>query len=73
MLFRPNPQIVYVPTYSPTVVYGAPVVTPGYTSSDVAAAAIISFGVGIAVGAAIGGGCCGWGWGYWAPTGTATP
>ena len=60
-----NPQIVYVPTYSPTVVYGAPVVVPGYTSSDVAAAAIISFGVGIAVGAAIYGGCCGWGWSYW--------
>jgi hypothetical protein len=60
-----NPQIVYVPTYSPTVVYGAPVVTPGYTSSDVAAAAIISFGVGIAVGAMINGGCCGWGYSYW--------
>src|SRR5271154_6920793 len=60
-----NPQIVYVPVYSPTVVYGAPVVTPGYSSGDVAAAAIISFGVGIAVGAAVYGGCCGWGWGYW--------
>ncbi len=60
-----NPQIVYVPVYSPTVVYGVPVVTPGYSSGDVAAAAIISFGVGIAVGAAVYGGCCGWGWGYW--------
>ena len=60
-----NPQIVYVPTYNPTVVYGAPVVTPGYSSADVATAAILSFGVGIAVGAAINGGCCGWGWGYW--------
>jgi hypothetical protein len=60
-----NPQIVYVPTYNPTVVYGAPVVVPGYSSADVAAAAIISFGVGIAVGAAIYGGCCGWGWSYW--------
>jgi uncharacterized membrane protein YgcG len=60
-----NPQIVYVPTYNPTVIYGAPVVVPGYTSTDVAAAAIIGFGVGIAVGAAIYGGCCGWGWGYW--------
>jgi len=60
-----NPQIVYVPTYNPTVIYGAPVVVPGYSSADVAAAAIISFGVGIAVGAAIYGGCCGWGWGYW--------
>ena len=60
-----NPQVVYVPTYNPTVIYGAPVVVPGYSSADVAAAAIISFGVGIAVGAAIYGGCCGWGWGYW--------
>jgi hypothetical protein len=60
-----NPQIVYVPTYNPTVIYGAPVVTPGYSSGDVAAAAIISFGVGIAVGAMMYGGCCGWGWSYW--------
>src|SRR5580692_9497928 len=60
-----NPQVVYVPAYNPTVVYGAPVVVPGYSSADVAAAAVISFGVGIAVGAMINGGCCGWGWGYW--------
>jgi hypothetical protein len=60
-----NPQIVYVPTYNPTVVYGAPVVVPGYSSADVAAVALLSFGVGIAVGAAVYGGCCGWGWGYW--------
>jgi hypothetical protein len=60
-----NPQIVYVPTYNPTVIYGAPVVVPGYSSADVAAAAIISFGVGIAVGAMVYGGCCGWGWSYW--------
>jgi hypothetical protein len=60
-----NPQIVYVPTYNPTVIYGAPVVVPGYTAGDVAAAAVISFGIGIAVGAAINGGCCGWGWGAW--------
>jgi hypothetical protein len=60
-----NPQIVYVPAYNPTVIYGAPVVTPGYSSADVAAAAIISFGVGIMVGAMMHGGCCGWGWSYW--------
>jgi Protein of unknown function (DUF3300) len=60
-----NPQIVYVPAYNPTVVYGAPVVTPGYSSADLAAVAILSFGAGIAVGAAINGGCCGWGWSYW--------
>jgi Protein of unknown function (DUF3300) len=60
-----NPQIVYVPTYNPTVIYGAPVVVPGYSSADVAAVALLSFGVGIAVGAAVYGGCCGWGWSYW--------
>jgi len=60
-----NPQIVYVPTYNPTVIYGAPVVVPGYSSADVAAAAIIAFGAGIAVGAMINGGCCGWGYSYW--------
>src|SRR5208283_3808641 len=62
-----NPQVVYVPTYNPTVVYGTPVpVYPGYSGADVAAAAIISFGVGMMVGAAInGGGCCGWGWNSW--------
>ena len=60
-----NPQVVYVPAYNPTIVYGVPVVVPGYSASDVAAAAIISFGVGIAVGAMIHGTCCGWGWGGW--------
>lgn len=60
-----NPQVVYVPTYNPAVIYGAPVATPGYSSGDMAAAAILSFGAGIAVGSMISGGCCGWGWGGW--------
>jgi hypothetical protein len=63
-----QPEVVYVPTYNPTVVYGAPVpVYPGYSSGDLVATSLISFGVGIAVGAAIsgGGGCCGWGWNSW--------
>jgi hypothetical protein len=59
-----NPQIVYVPTYNPTVVYGAPVVVPGYSSADLAATAIISFGMGIAVGSMINNSCCGWGYGW---------
>lgn len=64
-----NPQVVYVPAYNPTVVYGAwpypayPPVTyypPGY----VAGTALLSFGVGMAVGAALWGGChWGGGWG----------
>jgi hypothetical protein len=60
-----NPQIIYVPTYNPTVVYGAPVTTPGYSTSTVVAASIISFGVGIAVGAAINGSSCGYSYSSW--------
>jgi hypothetical protein len=60
-----NPQVVYVPEYNPALIYGYPYVTPGYTAGDVAAAGIIGFGAGIAVGALAGGGCCGWGWSSW--------
>jgi hypothetical protein len=58
-----SPEVVYVPSYNPTVVYGAPAYPyppiayppPGYYAAGMA----ISFGVGIAMGAAWGGG---WGW-----------
>jgi len=60
-----NPQVVYVPEYNPAIIYGTPYVTPGYTAADVAAAGVIGFGAGIALGAFAGGGCCGWGWGAW--------
>jgi len=60
-----NPQVVYVPIYNPAVIYGVPYVIPGYTAADVAAAGVIGFGAGIAIGALAGGGCCGWGWGAW--------
>ncbi len=58
-----SPEIVYVPTYNPTVVYGAPIYPyppiyyppVGYYAAGMA----ISFGVGVAMGAAWGGG---WGW-----------
>src|SRR6185437_8882967 len=58
-----DPQVVYVPSYNPVVVYGAPVYPyppiyyppPGYYAAGMA----ISFGIGIAMGAAWGGG---WGW-----------
>ena len=60
-----NPQVVYVPTYNPTVVYGSwwyPAYPPYYyyPPGYVAGAALLSFGVGVAVGAAWGyawGGC----------------
>ena len=64
-----NPQVVYVPTYNPTVVYGAwpyPAYPPyyyyppGYAAATFAAG-VISFGVGMAVGSALWGGC---NWGH---------
>jgi len=65
-----NPQIVYVPQYNPTVVYGTPYVVPAYvaptySAGDVAAAGIIGFGAGIAVGAMMSHGCCSWGYSSW--------
>jgi hypothetical protein len=60
-----NPQVVYVPQYNPTVVYGAPVTTPGYSTAAVVTTAVLAFGIGIAVGAAINNSCCGWGYSYW--------
>jgi hypothetical protein len=63
-----NPQVVYVPSYDPVVVWGVapvyaypPIVYPaGYYAAGVA----LSFGVGLAMGAMWGGGWgygCGWG------------
>src|SRR6266536_1189192 len=65
-----NPEVVYVPSYDPTVVYGPPVYPyppiyyppPGYY----AAGAAVAFGTGVALGAAWGGSWgwnCGWGHG----------
>jgi hypothetical protein len=58
-----SPQVVYVPSYDPMVVYGAPLYPypPIYypPAGYYAAGMAISFGVGIAMGAAWGGG---WGW-----------
>jgi hypothetical protein len=60
-----NPQVVYVPVYQPQQVFvSAP------SQSDVVAASLLSFGVGIAIGALISNnhqpyywGAWGWGWG----------
>ncbi len=61
-----NPQVIYVPQYNPTVIYGTPYVVPGYTAGEVAAASVLSFGAGIAIGAMMAGGCCHtWGWSTW--------
>jgi hypothetical protein len=65
-----DPQTVYVPSYNPTVVYGEPVASYAYPAvaypplGYYAAGAAISFGVGVAMGAAFHGGWgygCGWG------------
>lgn len=61
-----NLQVVYVPSYNPTVVYGFPVATPGYSAGAVVATSVLSFGVGVAVGSAMHNSSCGygyWGWG----------
>src|SRR5438034_5729863 len=53
-----NPEVVYVPSYDPTYVYGAPIYPyppiyyPPYPTGGVIAASAISFGVGLAIGAA---------------------
>src|SRR5271170_3390825 len=51
-----NPDVVYVPQYNPTVVYGSPYVVPYYTPPVAVATAAVSFGAGVAIGAAFGGG-----------------
>ena len=60
-----NPDVVYVPSYSPTVVYGTPAYPypPIYYPYYPPGAAFVSFSFGVMVGAAWGGYCCNMGWG----------
>lgn len=63
-----SPEIVYVPSYSPTVVYGPPPpyypYPPIYYPPYPPGAAFVSFSFGFMMGAAIwGGSCCHAGWG----------
>ena len=53
-----NPEVIYVPTYNPTVVYPPPIYPypPIYYPPYYPGTALISFGVGMAVGAAFWGG-----------------
>jgi hypothetical protein len=58
-----NPEVIYVPSYDPVVVYGSPVYPYPpiyYPPAGYYAGAAIGFGVGVAMGAFWGGG--GWGW-----------
>src|SRR5258708_3440768 len=60
-----NPQVIYVPQYNPTVVYGAPVAAyPGYSNSDLLLTGVLAFGAGVAVGALINS-SDGWGSNNW--------
>jgi len=65
-----NPEVIYVPSYSPTVVYGPPPVyyypypPIYYPPPPPPGAALVTFGFGMMMGAAIwGGSCCHAGWG----------
>ena len=61
-----NPEVIYVPSYNPTYVYGPPVYPypPVYYPPYTPGAAFVSFGFGMMMGAAIwGGSCCYAGWG----------
>src|SRR6476659_3245823 len=54
-----DPEVVYVPSYDPTVVYGAPAYPyPSYYYPGYVAGAALTFGAGLALGAA-------WNGGYW--------
>ena len=64
----PAPEVVYVPTYSSTVVYGSTWGYPSYYYPPMyypppPGYGLVTFGVGVAVGAAIWGNCS-WGWGH---------
>jgi hypothetical protein len=61
-----NPEVIYVPSYSPTYVYGPPVYPypPVYYPPYTPGAAFVTFSFGVMMGAAIwGGSCCYAGWG----------
>src|ERR1700722_802264 len=66
-------SVVSVPQYNPAIVFGTPLVVPAYTPPVVVAAGV-SFGAGVAIGAAFGGGGfvgggfgggAAWGFGAW--------
>src|SRR5215472_8770668 len=59
-----DPQVMYVPSYEPAAVFGAaPEYYPYPSMSYPVGAGLVSFGVGVAVGALFNG-CCGGGWGW---------
>jgi hypothetical protein len=63
-----SPEVVYVPAYNPTVIWGPPVYAYPpvyYPPPPPPGAMFFSFSVGVMMGAAMHGGyCCGCGWGH---------
>src|SRR5215470_8646644 len=63
-----NPEVIYVPAYNPTVIWGPPVYAYPpvyYPPPPPPGAMFFSFSVGMMWGAAMAGGpCCGCGWGH---------
>lgn len=58
-----NPNEVYVPTYNPASIYGAPeAVYPGYAMGEMIGAGVLAFGAGVAVGVLA---SQAWGWHGW--------
>jgi hypothetical protein len=62
-----NPEVIYVPSYSPVVVYGPPIYPYPpiyYPPPPPPGSAFVAFSFGVMMGAAFwGGSCCGCGWG----------
>lgn len=56
-----NPQLLYIPSYNPALVYGTPIQTPNYSSPGTPSGNGINFENAAAIGALTAGGCCDWG------------
>ncbi|HUK43142.1 MAG TPA: DUF3300 domain-containing protein [Candidatus Bathyarchaeia archaeon] len=60
-----NPQVIYLPLYNPAKVFGTPVATPNYSSTDNSPTAAITFGGGVAAGALTAGAGVDWSAANW--------
>ena len=60
-----QPNTVYVPTYNPQSVYGAPVPPPpGYSGAQMLGAGVLAFGAGVVLGSLINHGSNNWGYNW---------
>src|SRR5271165_1686735 len=60
-----NPQVLYLPQYNPSLIFGTPLQTPYFRSANTSNNKEITFGTGVAAGALTAGGCCDWGAANW--------